>query len=62
MLEKKYPIPKSHPNIKFNQKEFFFLTSIKKKNNTGKVKKFIIRKLYGGKLNDVITPNNKGIK
>ena len=61
-MEKKYPIPKNHPNIKFSQKEFFFWTSIKKKNNIGKVKKFIIRKLYGGKLNDVITPKNKGIK
>ena len=49
-------------NIKFSQKEFFFWTSIKKKNNIGKVKKFIIRKLYGGKLNDVIAPKNKGIK
>jgi hypothetical protein len=28
----------------------------------GKVKKFIKRKLYGGKLNEVITPNKKGSK
>ncbi len=45
MLEKKYPIPKNHPIIKLSQEEFFFLISIKKNNNKGKVKKFIIRKL-----------------
>ena len=45
MLEKKYPIPKNHPTIKFNKEEFFFLISIMNNNNNGKVKKFIIRKL-----------------
>jgi hypothetical protein len=28
----------------------------------GKVKKFIKRKLYGGKLNEVIPPSKKGSK
>ena len=28
----------------------------------GKVKKFIKRKLYGGRLNEVMPPNKKGIK
>ena len=48
--------------MKFSQKDFFFLTSINKNKNKGKVMKFNIRKLYGGKLNDVITPNNSGNK
>ena len=63
MFERKYPIPNNHPILKFNQVEFsFFWTSIKINNNMGKVKKFIKRKLYGGKLNEVITPSKKGSK
>ena len=55
-------MPNIQPIKKLSQVEFLFLTSIKKNNKVGKVKKFIISKLYGGKLNDVITPNNKGIR
>ena len=45
MLEKKYPIPNSQPIEKFNQIDFFFLISIKRINNKGKVIKFNITKL-----------------
>ena len=63
MFERKYPIPNNHPILKFNQIEFsFFWASIKINNNMGKVKKFIKRKLYGGKLNEVITPKNRDSK
>jgi hypothetical protein len=61
-LEKKYPKPNNHPIIKFSQKDFFFLTPINKNNNKGKVMKFNIKKLYGGRLNDVVTPNKNGNK
>ena len=63
MFERKYPIPNNHPILKFNQVEFsFFWASIKINNNMGKVKKFIKRKLYGGKLNEVMQPSKKGRK
>ena len=63
MFERKYPIPNDHPILKFNQIELiFFWVSIKINSNMGKVKKFIIRKLYGGKLNEVMQPSKKGRK
>ena len=34
---------------------------IRKNNKSGNVIKFIIKKLYGGKLSDVNKPNKKGI-
>ena len=50
-LNKKYPNPKHHPYWKkyLLLDVFFFLLKIKIKNRE-KVIKFIIKKLYGGKL------------
>ncbi len=62
-MEKKYPVPKSHPIKKFDKTElFFFLLSIKIKKKIGKVIKLIKTKLYGGRLNAVIPPNKKDRK
>ena len=57
----KQPNPKNQPILK--DIHFPFLQfEIKKINNNGKVIKFIKKKLYGGKLNEVIMPNAKGMK
>ena len=55
-------MPNIQPIKKLSQLEFLFLTSIKKNNKVGKVKKFIISKLYGGKLNELVAPIKNGIK
>ncbi len=56
----KQPNPKNQPILKDIHVPFLQF-EIKKINNNGNVMKFKKKKLYGGKLYEVIKPNTKGI-
>ena len=58
-LEMKYPKPNIHPFKKYSDlvNSNFFLTM--KINKAEKVKKLIIKKLYGGRLKELNTPRKK---
>ena len=60
MFDIKYPKPKIQP-IKKNLHLPTCKFEIIKKNKKGNVKKFNIKKLYGGKLNELIIPSINGI-
>tara|TARA_B100001029_G_scaffold168997_1_gene163514 strand:+ start:1004 stop:1201 length:198 start_codon:yes stop_codon:yes gene_type:complete len=60
MFDIKYPKPKIQP-IKKNLPLPTCKFEIIKKNKKGNVKKFNIKKLYGGKLNELIIPSINGI-
>ena len=60
-MDKKYPNPYSQPTWKKDIIFFFsFLNSKIINNKNGNVIKFIITKLYGGRLNAVRIPKTKG--
>ena len=60
MLDIKYPKPKIQP-IKKNLHLLKWKFEIIKINKQGNVRKFNIKKLYGGKLNELIIPSINGI-
>ena len=60
MLDIKYPKPKIQP-IKKNLHLLSWKFEIIKINKQGNVRKFNIKKLYGGKLNELIIPSINGI-
>ena len=59
-LDKKYPNPNNQPYIKKNHLlwELFFLLNKKIKNRENVIK-LIIKKLNGGRLNELRTPKRK---
>ena len=60
MLDIKYPKPKIQP-IKKNLHLLKWKFEIIKINKQGNVRKFNIKKLYGGKLNELNIPSINGI-